>query len=67
MSDGAILAEETLVGKFIMTESGIEDVPLGEIQVGKFNDWMRPMASLKTFTAMLFVVEEEPTPSQLAW
>ena len=67
MSDGAILAEETLVGKFIMTESGIEDVPLGEIQVGKFTDWMRPTASLKTFTAMPFVVEEEPTPSQLAW
>ena len=48
--------------KFTVTISRREEMPLGEIWIEKFTDWVRPMESQKSFAAISWVVEEVPTP-----
>ena len=63
---GAEEEQETYAGTFVITKSRREDLPLGEIWVGKFTDWVSPMKSKKSFAAVPWLVRVE-TPSQFAW
>ena len=58
MSIGAEVEQDTLVWKVVITKSIREDLPLGEIWVGKFTDCISPMKSQNSFTEVPWLVRE---------
>ena len=42
-------------------------LPLDEILVWKFTDWVSPMESQVSYSEVSWLVREVPTPSELAW
>ena len=46
---GAEDEQDTLAGKLVIIKCRREDLPLGEIRVGKFTDCFSPMESQKSF------------------
>ena len=54
------------MGKLVITKSRKEDLPLGEIRVGKYTDGVSPMKSQKSFAEVPWLVREVPTPNQIA-
>ena len=64
---GAEEEQETFVGKIVITKSRREDLPFGEIWVGKFTDQVSPMKSQKYFAEVPCLVREVTTPIQVAW
>ena len=68
-SDEPIGAEEeqqTFPGKLVKIKSRRDAVPLPEIRVGKFTDYVSPNESQKSFAEVPWQVREELTHSQLA-
>ena len=55
------------MGKLVISKSRRDDLPLGEIWVGKFTDLFSPMESQKSFAVVSWLVREEPTPSKFSW
>ena len=64
---GAEEEQEIFAGKFVITVSRREDLPLGQIQFGKFTDCVSPLELHKSFAEVPWLVREVPTPNQLAW
>ena len=50
----------------VITKSRRENLPLGEIRVGTFTDWVSPMESQESFAEVPWLVREVLTPSQMS-
>ena len=66
-SIGAEDEQDALAGKLVITQSRREDFRLGDIQVGKFTDWVSLTESQKSFAEVSWLMREVTTPSQFAW